>query len=49
MYGGKLIAKGDMIFVFASENAGRVSLRAVSSPTPRQFRRSAASCVKRRA
>jgi hypothetical protein len=50
MYGGKHIAKGDTIFVFASENeGGQVSSRAVSSPQPKRSQRNAGSPGKRRA
>ena len=39
MYGGKHIAKGDKIFVFASENeGGPVSLRAAWSPRLKRSR-----------
>ena len=50
MYGGKQIAKGDTIFVFASENeGGPVSLRAASSRRPRQSQKNVGSPGKRRA
>jgi len=48
MYGGKHIAKGDTIFVFASENeSGQVSSRAASSPRPKRSQRNAGSPGKR--
>jgi hypothetical protein len=49
MYGGKYIAEGDTVFVFASENeGGKASLRAALSQPPKRSRRSAASPAKRR-
>jgi hypothetical protein len=40
MYGGKHIAKGDRIFIFASENEGGPGLmRAVLSPQPKRSQR----------
>jgi len=50
MYGGKRIAEGDVIFMFASENeAARASSRAASSLPPRRSRRGRASHGRRRA
>ena len=49
MYGGKHIAEGDTVFVFASENEGGQGLsRAALSLPPRRSRRSAASPGKHR-
>ena len=43
MYGGKHIAEGDTVFVFASENeGGKASSRAVSSRPPRPSQESVA-------
>jgi hypothetical protein len=48
MYGGKHIAKGDTVFVFASENeGGKASLRLAWSLPPKQSRRNAVSPGKR--
>ena len=50
MYGGKRIAKGDAIFVFASENEGGPGLIARGVVTSaKALRRSAGSSGKRRA
>ena len=50
MYGGKRIAAGDTVFVFASETqGGQASSRAASSLTPKRLLRSAASHATRRA
>ncbi|WP_249152617.1 hypothetical protein [Bradyrhizobium liaoningense] len=50
MYGGKHIAAGDTIFVFASENeGGKVSSHAGSSRPPRWSPGSAASSGRHRA
>lgn len=50
MYGGKKIAAGDTIFIFASENeGGGVWSRAAPSPPPRQLPGSPASPGRRRA
>lgn len=48
MYSGKRIAKGDVIFVFASENEGGQGLRAASSWTPKVSRRSLALLARHR-
>ena len=49
MYGGKDIARGDMIFVFASENEGGPGLvAAASSPRPKRSQGNAGSSGKRR-
>src|SRR6266481_5667917 len=49
MYGGKHIAEGDTVFVFASENEGGQGLVAASSPLVRRPQRRAASPGKHRA
>ena len=50
MYGGKYIATGDTVFVFASENeGGQGSSRAASSPWPKRSRRDPESHGKPRA
>jgi hypothetical protein len=50
MYGGKRIAEGDAIFVFASENEGGSGLVARGVVTrPKRPRRSAGSSGRRRA
>jgi len=50
MYGGKHIAQGDTVFVFASENeGGQVSLRAAPSLRQKRFQRNNWSPGKRRA
>jgi hypothetical protein len=49
MYGGKHVAEGDAIFVFASENeGGQGPSRVPSSRQSQQLRKSAASSGKRR-
>jgi hypothetical protein len=48
MYGGKLIAQGETIFVFASENEGGQGLIARGIVTPRQLQRKEASRGRRR-
>ena len=50
MYGGKHVAEGDTIFVFASENEGGQGLiaRGVVTSAEAESRRSAASPGKRR-
>jgi hypothetical protein len=50
MYGGKLIAEGDTVFIFASENEGGQGLIARGViPPPGRSRRSQASRGRRRA
>jgi len=50
MYDGKHIAKGDTIFVFASQNeGGPVSSQPVSSPRRKRSQGNAGSSGKRRA
>jgi hypothetical protein len=49
MYGGKHIAQGDTVFVFASENEDGCGLmRAASSSRPKRLRKNVASPGKRR-
>jgi hypothetical protein len=50
MYGGKHIAKGDTVFIFASEKeGGEVSSRPALSPPRKRSQRNAASLGKPRA
>ena len=50
MYGGKQIAKGDTIFLFASENeGGHGPVGAASSSPPKRSRRNVAIARRRRA